>query len=101
MTTTLLGRPINSIVARLDSLLLVTKTCKGIVCSEPWRSLHPQGDVNTLAKALSKEFDVFYQERQPRVSFDWCVGGHVLDAEGAQFEKDGLAYWDNNWSIRV
>lgn len=95
---TLLGYPLESVVARLDSLLLVGKTCKGIVCSQPWKSLHPQGDVHSLGDALDQEFDDFYVKRQPRVSYGWCAGGHILEAEGAQFEKDGLAYWRPDWS---
>jgi arylsulfatase A-like enzyme len=98
---TLIGYSLESVVARLDSLLLVGKTCKGIVCSQPWKSLHPQGDVKTLGDALREEFDEFYEQRQPRVSFGWCVGGHVLEAEGAQFERDGLAYWRPDWSVWV
>ncbi|KAG8666705.1 hypothetical protein FPOAC2_11823 [Fusarium poae] len=94
----LLGYPLESVVARLDALLLVGKTCKGLVCSQPWKTLHPQGDVKTLEDALSLEFDEFYVKQQPKVSFGWCAGGHVLDAEGAQFEKEGLAYWRPDWS---
>ncbi|TLD08896.1 uncharacterized protein PgNI_07143 [Pyricularia grisea] len=96
---TILGRSLPSVVARLDSLLLVTKTCKGsAACTQPWVSLHPRGGVRTLADALSRRFDSFYEEEQPRVSFGWCVMGQILDAEGPQFEKDGVAFWDENWS---
>ncbi|KAJ0268250.1 hypothetical protein COL940_013569 [Colletotrichum noveboracense] len=58
-STSLLGLSIEKIVSRLDSLLLVTKSCKGSVCTHPWRSLHPQGNVDTLRDALSPRFDSF------------------------------------------
>lgn len=68
---------------RLDALLMVTKSCKGWECHDPWRVLHPDGSVTTLADALHKNFDAFY-ERQPRVSFSSCVKGHIVSEEGPQ-----------------
>ncbi|KAK1845051.1 Arylsulfatase 3 [Colletotrichum chrysophilum] len=92
-STSLLGLPIEKIVSRLDSLLLVTKSCKGSVCTHPWRSLHPQGNVDTLRDALSPRFDSFYQQQQVRVEYSRCEMGYLVDAEGPQFERDGLVYW--------
>jgi hypothetical protein len=85
-------------VARLDTLLFVLKSCKGPSCSQPWKSLHPQGDVTSLQDALVPRFDVFY-ESQARVKYSHCELGYIIDAEGPQFEDDGLVYWEGtSWS---
>ncbi|SPO01686.1 probable arylsulfatase [Cephalotrichum gorgonifer] len=97
--TTLLGLPINKIVARLDSLLLVTKSCKGSTCTQPWGALHPQGNVLSLRDALSPRFDAFYEKHQVKVSYSHCELGYLESAEGAQFEKDGYVYRQgSSWS---
>lgn len=75
------------------------KSCKGDICVHPWRALHPARDVNNLHAALSPKFDDFYEVQQTKVSYDRCEMGYILDAEGPQFEKDGLVYrygarWD-------
>jgi N-acetylglucosamine-6-sulfatase len=79
----LLGRSFKHVMNRLDALLMVTKSCKGRECHEPWRVLHPDESVATFADALHKSFDAFY-EGQPRVSFSSCVKGHVISEEGPQ-----------------
>ncbi|KAI3325333.1 arylsulfatase-like protein [Xylariaceae sp. AK1471] len=86
------GYPIDKVVARLDSLLLVLKSCKEDTCVRPWRSLHPAGNVNSLDDALSARFDEFYLEQQFKVSFDRCELGYILDAEGPQFDEVDLVY---------
>ena len=58
----------------------------------PWDSLHPEGNVENLSDALSPRFDSFYMEQQVRVSFNRCEAAHILDAEGPQFEDDGLLF---------
>lgn len=96
---TLLGLSIDKIVPRLDSLLLVTKSCKGWVCAQPWRALHPQGNVDNLRDALSPRFDRFYEQEQVKVEYSRCELGYLIDAEGPQFERDGLAYLrGSRWS---
>ncbi|TDZ24828.1 Arylsulfatase [Colletotrichum orbiculare MAFF 240422] len=96
--TSFLGLPIKKVVSRLDSLLLVTKSCKGSVCTHPWRAMHPQGNVDSLRDALSTRFDSFYEQQQVRVEYSRCELGYLVDAEGPQFEKDGLVYWKSpNW----
>jgi hypothetical protein len=95
----LLGIPISKVVARLDSLLLVLKSCKGERCVRPWKSLHPAGNVATLKEALSPDFDSFYEKEQVRVNYNRCEPGYIIDAEGPQFELDGLVYRDGvKWS---
>ncbi|KAL2679158.1 hypothetical protein Neosp_009920 [[Neocosmospora] mangrovei] len=96
---TLLGLPIGKVVSRLDTLLYVTKSCKGAVCARPWHALHPRGNVETLQHALSQRFDGFYESQQERVSFSRCEAGYLVDAEGPQFDQEGSVYWDKlAWS---
>ena len=96
---------LSKLTARLDSLLFVLKSCKGTVCVEPWKALHPAGNVITLADALSSRFDDFYAARQTaaKVEFSSCEAGYILEAEGAQFGDEnggkGLLYRDGvRWS---
>ncbi|KAK2732333.1 hypothetical protein FQN57_002949 [Myotisia sp. PD_48] len=77
------GRPYQQIVNRLDTLLMILKSCKTNECIEPWRTLHPDGKVLTLLDALRSEYDTFYAE-QPRVSFTSCELGYFPAAEGPQ-----------------
>ncbi|KHE84587.1 arylsulfatase [Neurospora crassa] len=93
---TLLGVPVQKVVARLDSLLFVLKSCKGKTCIRPWEALHPAGNVQNLHDALSSRFDSFYEKEQKRVEFDRCERGYIVEAEGPQFETDGLVYRDGH-----
>lgn len=79
----LLGVDIGLVVNRLDALMMVLKSCKGGDCVEPWKVLHPQGDVESLSDALKVRFDAFYEE-QTKVSFNRCENGYIIDAEGPQ-----------------
>ncbi|KAJ4416610.1 hypothetical protein N0V85_002211 [Neurospora sp. IMI 360204] len=94
--TSLLGVPFQKVVARLDSLLFVLKSCKGKTCIRPWEALHPAGNVQNLYDALSSRFDSFYEKEQKRVEFDRCERGYIVEAEGPQFETDGLVYRDGH-----
>ncbi|KAL3420736.1 arylsulfatase [Phlyctema vagabunda] len=98
--STVLGLPISKVVARLDSLLFVLKSCKSDTCVTPWRSLHPKGDVLTLNDALSIHYDSLYEVEQKKVIFNRCERGYIVDAEGPQFENEGVMFrgglpWDN------
>jgi hypothetical protein len=94
-----LGRPFEAVIARLDALLFVLKSCKQETCIEPWRALHPAGNVKNLKDALNQRFDDFYIREQKKVRFDRCAAGLLIDAEGPQFETDGLIYRDGSlWS---
>lgn len=77
----LAGRPMSEIISRLDALMMVLKSCKGRACTEPWRELHPDGDVRSLIDSLAGHFDTFYQV-QPKVSFTKCELGYIRDSEG-------------------
>ncbi|KAK5630809.1 hypothetical protein RRF57_006524 [Xylaria bambusicola] len=87
------GRSISDVVSRLDALLFVLKSCKGRTCREPWKQLHPAGNVETLADALRSRYDEFYAE-QASVSFEYCAAGYIVNAEGPMWETDSLMIRD-------
>lgn len=62
------------------------KSCKGRVCIDPWRELHPAGDVSSLKDSLNADFDGFY-ESQDRVSFSDCKLGYLPEFEGPMAAK--------------
>ncbi|KAI0023547.1 arylsulfatase [Xylariomycetidae sp. FL0641] len=84
-------RPLPAVLSRLDALLLVMKTCAGATCRAPWRQLHPFGDVDSLADAISPEFDPYY-DTLPRVEFDFCADGYLPGAEGPAWGSQGVPY---------
>ncbi|KAI1284481.1 alkaline-phosphatase-like protein [Xylaria sp. FL0933] len=98
--TLVAGLPVSKVVSRLDALLFVLKSCKGYSCSQPWKQLHPAGDVGSLANALDSKYDDFYAE-QTRVKFEACENGYLVEAEGPMWEthrltpsvRDGVS-WD-------
>lgn len=92
----LAGHPAEKVIARLDSLLFVQKSCKGKTCREPWKALHPFGEVLTLQDALSSHFDHFYEVEQRRVEYNFCSNGYLVDAEGPMFETEGAVYGGGN-----
>ena len=94
----LLGTAAQQVLNRLDALMLVLKSCKGETCIEPWKILHPEGDVTSLKDALKDKFNAFYQE-QVKVRFDRCEAGYLVDAEGPQvgYEyREGLEW--HHWT---
>jgi hypothetical protein len=96
ITHTILDTSLTKVVARLDSLLLVLKSCKGQVCVKPWEALHPRGEVTSLRDALDARYDKFYEvEQATRVYFDECVRGYLLDAEGPQFDYENKGSEEN------
>lgn len=93
----LLGTGLPLVIDRLDSLMMVLKSCKGSTCVEPWEVIHPQGDVNSLSDALQVRYDSFY-EKQTRVSFNRCELGYIIDAEGPQAPYQYRKGWDwHSW----
>lgn len=91
----LLGHNVKRIISRLDALLLVLKSCKASECTDPWKVLHPAGNVKTLEEALHPRFDAFYNA-QPSISFAACEEGYFTQSEGPQ---TGYAYKRNgDWS---
>ncbi|KAJ5133053.1 hypothetical protein N7448_007211 [Penicillium atrosanguineum] len=56
----------------------------------------PASNLRSFRDALDKHYDAFYRA-QPRVSFDWCAAGHIVEAEGPQVPlttRYGIS-WDN------
>lgn len=75
------------------------KSCKGERCVNPWGALHPDNDVVSLKQALSPRYDSFYEEEQVRIKYNRCENGYIVDAEGPQFDTDGVFFreglrWD-------
>lgn len=55
--------------------------------------------MNSLHDALLPKFDNFYEVEQKKIQYDRCEAGYILDAEGPQFETDGLVFRDGSaWS---
>jgi len=104
-TIRLLGLPLDKVVQRLDSLLFVLKSCRAESCIDPWRQLHPAGNVASLKEALSPRFDAFYEERGrktgEKIEFDRCEKGYIVDAEGPQFSssRSPLGESENEWKL--
>ena len=96
-TTTISSYPILPLTTRLDALLLTLKRCKGRVCTRPWEKLHPEGNVRNLKDAMHERYDVFYLEKQKKVSFDECAKGQILSVEGPLEPVAWREEWDE-WS---
>jgi N-acetylglucosamine-6-sulfatase len=71
---------------RLDSLTYVLKSCRGDSCRYPWEALMPEENVHTLAEAMDPDFDEFFHHEVPRIVYSSCEAGHIVEAEGPQFE---------------
>lgn len=90
----ILGYSLEHVASRLDSLLLILKSCEGRTCIKPWNVLHPDGSVQTLRDALDSQYNTVYQAT-PNVAFDRCENGYILDVEGPQADvlyRDGLSW---------
>ncbi|KAI9374312.1 alkaline-phosphatase-like protein [Aspergillus egyptiacus] len=96
-TAKVYGHSLSQVISRLDSLLLVLKSCKGATCIKPWDVLHPDGHVQNIQDALNPLYDAFYTN-QARVSFDRCENGYIPEVEGPQ---DALAFtrYGLNWDV--
>ncbi|KAK6388126.1 hypothetical protein LTR65_008134 [Meristemomyces frigidus] len=81
-STTTTSVHLSRLISRLDTLLVVLKTCKARECTHPWEVLHPAGDVRNLNDALSAEFNDFYEVQQERVYFTQCEKGYIAESEG-------------------
>ncbi|KAK4508793.1 hypothetical protein PRZ48_002532 [Zasmidium cellare] len=79
---TYFSRPFAQLLTRLDTLLLITKTCKGDSCRHPWRVAFPGGKVNYLYDAMDEKYDRFFAE-QPKVDFE-CVPGDIRERSGPE-----------------
>jgi N-acetylglucosamine-6-sulfatase len=59
--------------------------------------LHPDGEVKNLRDAMDGRFDVFYGEKQRKVSFGECALGQLLEVEGPLEPVSWRSEWDE-WS---
>ena len=81
----LLGLPLSKVLPRLDALLMVSKSCAGQTCRDPWSVIHPTTNVLTLKDALAPKYDAFYLNKiTKQVYFDKCELGYILESEGPQ-----------------
>lgn len=107
------GRGHDAVVPRLDALILVLRDCKAEVCRRPWKSLHPDGTITSLADALDSNFDHFYNG-QPKMAFDSCGGsGYLKEIETTKHihpyqgdselgsEMDSHFQYGNEWILAV
>lgn len=86
------GVPISKVIDRLDALLMVLKTCKAEGCVKPWSLLHPTSKtVTTIKDALHVKYDDFYAEI-PRVRFDSCAEGYIIQVEGPIWGIEGKGF---------
>ncbi|KAI1860469.1 hypothetical protein JX265_009868 [Neoarthrinium moseri] len=67
---------VQRVLDRLNALLMVTKSCEGDSCRDPWSVLQPPGaegtPVASLTAALDPRYDDFYAAI-PEVHFDRCM----------------------------
>lgn len=61
-----------NLAARLNAILLATKSCAQDSCRDPWKTLHPDGKVRNLAGALDSTYDAYYGS-MPRVAIKECL----------------------------
>jgi hypothetical protein len=91
------GFDISKLVPRVDALLLTLKACEAEVCTRPWETLHPTGNVRNLKEAMNTRYDDFYVEKQKKVTFSGCAKGYLPWLEGA---LEPLPYKDEHGRVR-
>jgi len=96
------NRSVSVVQSRLDSLLLVLKTCKASQCTDPWKELHPSGNVDSLRAALDAQYDDFY-DGIPKVDFAYCLAGQVESVEGPMWKNvsQSMQFVSPEWSFFV
>lgn len=55
---------VSKLIQRLDGVLSAMAYCTGPGCRNPWRTLHPDGSVNSLYDAMQPAWDIFYASRK-------------------------------------
>ncbi len=103
------GKPLAAVLPRLDTLIMILKTCKGRTCHSPWESLHPDGNVRSLEEALHPKYDSFY-ETQPKMEFYGCPPAYRAEMESQEPLKtysgkvdvvDQSFDYTNHWHLLV
>jgi N-acetylglucosamine-6-sulfatase len=75
------GRGFQQVASRLDTLLMVMKSCTGDECRHPYASIFPSGEATTLGQSMAEQFDSFFSN-QPNVKWDECTLGYIKELEG-------------------
>lgn len=74
--------------ARLNGLLLMTKSCEQNQCRDPWQAMHPNSTVTSLADALNPIYDDYYNSL-PTVQFKECIN--------VQLPSNEAPFWGNQY----
>ena len=102
---TLLDRPIEQVIHRLDALVLVEKTCVGIQCREPWRQLQPnETGVNNLLDALDERFDACYNHSYEVAKVGWqkCYTGYNKRHSATLYDVENeRPNWSNDTLVQM
>ncbi|PNH11043.1 Arylsulfatase [Tetrabaena socialis] len=61
---------------RLEALLAVLAVCRGDTCTNPWKVLHPGGEVQSWSDAIKSKYDDVYARIKP-FKFVACLGYQV------------------------
>ncbi|KAF3764116.1 alkaline phosphatase-like protein [Cryphonectria parasitica EP155] len=63
-----------SVINRLNALLMVTKSCEQDRCRDPWAQLVPDNDTTlySLVQAMDSTYDTFFDDFE-KVQFDTCM----------------------------
>ena len=88
---------VKKLVDRLDAVLTALAYCHGRTCRNPWRTLHPDGSVNSLLDAMSPAFDAFYA-RCSKFMFLIC-STHYEPANELADELILKALDEQKWSV--
>ncbi|KAL1623953.1 hypothetical protein SLS56_008078 [Neofusicoccum ribis] len=102
---------VSRVHARLNALLLVTKSCAEDTCREPWTVLQPPASltngkvVTTLEEALDPAYDDFYAAF-PTVTIDECLNLQIPSNEAPFYPPGaeaglGMAYRENTDGFNV
>ena len=83
---------LGAVVARLDALLMVLKTCKEKECIRPWEAIHRDRTVQSLADAMHEAHNDLYIHSMPRVIFERCEEAYIPEAEGTLW-SDHASMW--------
>jgi N-acetylglucosamine-6-sulfatase len=62
------------VINRLNTLLMVTKSCEQGACRDPWSLINPPdgSTITTLTQAMDAKYDDFFADF-PKVSFEQCL----------------------------
>ncbi|PNH10346.1 Arylsulfatase [Tetrabaena socialis] len=69
---------------RLEALLAVLAVCRGDTCTNPWKVLHPGGEVQSWSDAIKSKYDDVYARIKP-FKFVACLGYQDLSNEMSEY----------------